>query len=72
MFCVKADAAVAANVSWMGAFMFTCPATRLKVHSWADEDEPSEDHFAPVDCPACGQIHYVVPATGKVMGEREE
>lgn len=55
----------------MGAILFTCHFNGKKVHHWvADEpDAPASDYYVAVDCASCRLGHFVVPSTGKVMGE---
>ena len=53
----------------MATFLFRCPQKNLRVQGWT-ADDPSDDDaaFAPVQCTACRQMHYVNPATGRVLG----
>jgi len=35
----------------------------------ADEAGLNDEHsYEPVECPACSSLHYINPATGKIMG----
>jgi hypothetical protein len=53
----------------MAPFLFQCPKTRLNVQGWLAEEIPSDNKiFLTVECVACGRVHLVNPATGKVMG----
>ena len=54
----------------MGAILFTCPFNGHKVHHWM-EDKPAlaAEHYVAVECGACRSVHFVMPSTGKVMGE---
>jgi hypothetical protein len=56
----------------MGAFLFTCPITQLKVQDWSTDDDPPEDRYDEFVCNACAGLHYVNPKTGKVLGEESE
>jgi hypothetical protein len=57
----------------MVAFLFRCPNKNLRVQGWtADDPSESDSSYAPVECIACRQIHYVNPATGKVLGTAED
>jgi hypothetical protein len=52
----------------MGAFLFTCPITGMKVHGWASDDKSESPYFEAVECTACGRTHLVETRTGKVAG----
>ena len=53
----------------MTTFVFQCPNKGMKVQGWTVEDTPDGDSvYASIQCTACRQIHYVNPATGKVLG----
>ncbi len=56
----------------MGAFMFVCPATGLKIQGFASDEPPAFDHYEAVECPACRRVHLVDPRTGKVAGAESE
>jgi hypothetical protein len=54
----------------MGAFLFRCPNTGMKVQAWSAHDiSAGDDRYEATTCTACRQIHLVNPATGKVMGD---
>lgn len=61
----------------MTPFLFRCPTTRLLVQGLHAEDEPKrkkgrndgKPDYVSVECLACGLVHIVDPATGKVAGE---
>jgi hypothetical protein len=54
----------------MGAFLFRCPNTGMKVQAWsADDISAGDDRYEATTCTACRKIHLVNPATGKVMGD---
>jgi hypothetical protein len=52
----------------MATFLYRCPNTRLRVQGWSADDASEEVAYEPVRCIACSQMHYVDPATGKVLG----
>jgi hypothetical protein len=57
----------------MGAFLFTCPTTNLKVQHWLDDnDEATEDDYEAVVCQACAKLHFVNRKTGKLLGHDSE
>jgi hypothetical protein len=58
----------------MGAFIYRCPTTALKVQGWfADEVADDEETiYEPVTCLACSQVHLVNRVTGKVLGQDDE
>ena len=53
----------------MGAFLFTCPTTKLRVQHWLDDDDAPENEFQGVVCPACTKLHFINRRTGKRLGE---
>ena len=56
----------------MASVVFRCPNKKLRVQAWtADDALGDEDAFFPVECIACRQIHYVNPATGRVLGSAD-
>jgi hypothetical protein len=58
----------------MASFVFRCPSRNVRVQGWSAED-PSEDDdatFAPVECTAHRHVHYVNPATGRVLGSMDD
>ena len=38
----------------------------------ADAPSKDSDTYSPVQCAACRQMHYVNPATGRVLGSTED
>lgn len=58
----------------MPPFLYRCPTTGQSVQGVMDEGEnkPAVDYYQAVECAACGLIHFVMPGTGKVMGEKDE
>lgn len=62
----------------MSSFLFRCPQTGAAVTGW-QADEPTPPIGAPPDgtqllyvaerCPACGGLHIVNPATGRMLAE---
>ena len=55
----------------MGAFLFTCPTTKLKVQHWLDDDDAPENEFQGVVCPVCTKLHFINRRTGKRLGEKK-
>jgi len=49
-------------------FVYCCPATGLNVQGFGYESVPADRYIAQ-GCVACGGIHMVNPATGKLVGE---
>jgi hypothetical protein len=57
----------------MAAFLFRCPNMNLRVQGWTADDPANDDEtYGPVHCAACRQMHYVSPATGKVLGGADD
>ena len=58
----------------MTTFLYRCPNTDKNVQNWIAEEASSEhaDTYLPVQCHACRQLHYVSPATGKVLGNDDD
>jgi hypothetical protein len=57
----------------MATFAFRCPTTKRRVQGWTAEDVSDDDMaYLPIDCVACRQMHYVNPATGKVLGSTND
>jgi hypothetical protein len=57
----------------MAPFVFRCPYKNAHVQGWtADDPSEEDDIYSPVQCGACGQMHYVIPATGKVLGSDDD
>jgi len=54
----------------MGAFLYRCPNTGLRVQGWVADDptERDDDAYQPVTCLICTRIHLIDPKTGKVLG----
>jgi hypothetical protein len=55
----------------MPRFLYRCPNTGSRVQGFVAEEIPN-DTYEPVTCVACRQVHFVNPATGKVLGEDNE
>jgi hypothetical protein len=55
----------------MPPFLYRCPTTGYRVQGFVAEEVPA-DTYEPVTCTACQRVHLVNPATGKVLGERDE
>jgi hypothetical protein len=45
----------------------------MKVQAWMQEDAgaPAPKSFELLQCPACAQIHFVDPSTGKLLGDKK-
>jgi hypothetical protein len=58
----------------MGAFVFTCPETSLKVQHWLDDDDKDarDTGYEAVWCQACTRLHLINRKTGKLLGQREK
>jgi hypothetical protein len=57
----------------MAHFVFTCPATSMKVQHWLDDDPSApEDAYEAIACKACARIHLLNRKTGKLLGQEEE
>jgi len=55
----------------MPPFLYRCPNTGYRVQGFvADEVDP--DAYEQITCIICQQVHFVNPATGKVLGEADE
>jgi hypothetical protein len=54
----------------MATFIYRCPNTGLNVQGWSAEDVSDEpESYEAMTCTACGQLHFVNRATGKVLGD---
>jgi predicted RNA-binding Zn-ribbon protein involved in translation (DUF1610 family) len=54
----------------MAPFVFRCPNTGLNVQGWSVEEiREDADAYESITCTACGQLHFVNPATGRALGE---
>ena len=58
-------------IALLPPFLFRCPNTRQTVQGFFAEEVPN-DAYESVTCLACRQLHFVNPATGKVLGSDEE
>ncbi len=57
----------------MPPFMYRCPNTGYRVQGFAAEEiSENAETFEPVTCLLCQQLHLVNPATGEVLGEKNE
>jgi hypothetical protein len=57
----------------MATFAFRCPNKKVRVQGWTAEDTSDDDAaYASVQCVACRQMHYVNPATGRVLGSADD
>lgn len=52
----------------MATFLFTCPASGMKVQGWRAEEPEISNNYEAVECTACGGTHLVNPSTGDVLG----
>jgi hypothetical protein len=56
----------------MAPFIFTCPATSMKVQRLLEDDQDASDNeYEGVSCPACAKLHFVNRKTGKLLGQDE-
>ena len=56
----------------MVTFVFRCPNSGVNVQGWlADDTSDEPDTYDTIVCTACGQLHFVNPAKGKVLGEQD-
>jgi hypothetical protein len=55
----------------MPPFLFSCPNTGQTVQGFIANEVPDNAYEA-ITCVACRQIHFVSPATGKVLGEADD
>jgi hypothetical protein len=55
----------------MPPFLYRCPNTGQTVQSFTAE-EVAGDAYRSMTCLACRRLHFVNPATGKVLGADEE
>ncbi len=53
-------------------FIYRCPTTGHNVQGSTPEVGEGQDHYIAETCLACGRVHLVNPATGKLMGEEVE
>jgi hypothetical protein len=55
----------------MKPMLYRCPKTGDVVqHFIVDEPDLEDEHrYDAVECPACSSLHFINPATGKVMGD---
>jgi hypothetical protein len=55
----------------MLTILYRCPATGQMTQGWYTDESPEETGvvYAPMNCPACGRVHLVNPATGKLLGD---
>ena len=53
----------------MPLFIYRCPKTRRLVQGFLRRTSEDQHVYEPMTCPVCHQVHYVTPATGKILGE---
>jgi hypothetical protein len=58
----------------MAPFIYRCPTTGQSVQGWfAGEASNSEgETYLPMTCLACAWVHFVNPATRKVLGAKKD
>jgi len=61
----------------MPTFLYRCPNTGQTVQGFVAEEVSNEvskdpNNYESVTCLACGRLHMVNPATGKVLGADNE
>ena len=57
----------------MPPFVFTCPATSMKVQHWLDDDQDVPDNeYEVITCLACTKLHLINRKTGKILGCENE
>jgi hypothetical protein len=57
----------------MAHFIFTCPATSMKVQQWLHDDgDVPENQYEQITCPACTRLHFLNRKTRKLLGQDEE
>jgi hypothetical protein len=55
----------------MACFVYRCPSTRQIVQGFSAE-ETSVDAYEAITCLACRRLHFVNPATRKVLGQDDD
>jgi hypothetical protein len=51
--------------------LIKCPRTGMQVQHWLTEaPEETEGSYRQIICPACAQLHFINPRTGKLLGNR--
>ena len=58
----------------MSSFQFRCPTTGMVVSGWQGDTAPAAAAgpclvFVAERCPACGGLHIVSPATGRLLSQ---
>ena len=59
----------------MGAFIYRCPVTGLKVQGWLADEPSSEDTrsaYEAVICTACTRVHIINRKIGRTIGDDQE
>ena len=57
------------------SFLFCCPITGQTVQGYSEANESPQDerrYYEAVTCVACGRLHIVNPATGKLLSEESD
>jgi hypothetical protein len=55
----------------MPTFLYRCPNTGQTVQGFTAE-EADGDTYEAITCLACRRLHFVNPATGKVLGQDDD
>ena len=57
----------------MPLFIYRCPTTGYRVQGFSADDTSEDRHvYEPMTCPVCHKVHHVNPATGAVLGDKDE
>jgi hypothetical protein len=69
---IKGEDCTSRQACSMNNFIFKCPQTGMNVHWQADEIAPEQPQctYETVVCPACGRLHFINRASGKLLGEQ--
>lgn len=56
----------------MSALVYICPVKKVSVQYWLKDELRSQekDAYVGVACQACGKLHFLNPATGKLLGQK--
>jgi hypothetical protein len=50
-------------------FVFKCPRTGMNVQHLLADEVSSDNSYEAVACKACAGLHFLNPATGRLLGE---
>ena len=53
----------------MPPFLYRCPNTGHHIQGFIAEEVSGDDTYETVTCIMCQQVHFVNPASGKVLGD---